>query len=72
MLVDIFQKKVNTKEEMKYLVTKSRVMKNIQPDAKRKKKKPIDNRRLCEQEEYKNLYMSKEERGYHQHSHSHH
>ena len=72
MLVDIFQKKVNTKEEMKYLVTKSRVMKNIQPDAKRKKKKPIDNRRLCEQEKYKNLYMSKEERGHHQHSHSHH
>ena len=69
MLVDIFQKKVNTKEEMKYLVTKSRVMKNIQPDSKRKKKKPIDNRRLCEQEKYKNLYMSKEDIKHHHHSH---
>lgn len=56
MLFDIFEKKINSKEEISFLVRKCNVMKNIKPNLTNKKLRKFDTRKLCEQERFKSQF----------------
>ena len=70
MLFDIFEKKINSKEEINFLVRKCNVMKNIKPNLTNKKLRKFDIRKLCEQEKFKNQFDTPTHKGhFHHHLH---
>ena len=70
MLFDIFEKKINSKEEINFLVRKCNVMKNIKPNLTNKNLRKFDTRKLCEQEKFKNQFDTPTDKG-HFHNHLH-